>query len=232
MFGEHFMERAVMGYRIPPAPPAEFMEACAELLSRSTPNPPPAAVPTLEAAFDFILGGLWADQRNHDLAEELDALRQRIVERLEAGAVARREALQAQAEALRTSCREKLDLAKALVIQYNKLRSGMNEIQARVSEARVQLQAAQGSRPAPAEYPTESELATWRELVKQAREALAPWEEQQRALAGEMQGIAGQQATAGEELAKLAEEERLVRMELEGIPLPGPFGLQPPSARR
>ena len=231
MFGEHFMERQIMGYRAPQTPPAELMEVTAELLSRPTPDPPPAAVPTLEDLFGRILERLWLNPENHDFAAELTAFRDRVLERFEAQVTARREALQAEAEALRTSCRAKLDESRRLVVEYNQLRSRLNELRLHLSEASVNLAAVRASKPPPNQYPTQLEIEEWKKSVAIAAAAVVPWEDAQRELVAEMQAVAGRQAAANEDLAKLAEEEQLVRAQLEGIPLPGPYGLQAPTRR-
>jgi chromosome segregation ATPase len=218
-----------MGYDCQPRIPRQVLEAItADQVPLPSATPPPSVSTTVEEAFGTLFATLSDDKGTVDLLGEIEALRQRVLERLRDVDKTRLEATQKEYAQCYADCRMRLDQVNDLTAQYNQLRAQVNALGERVLQYSSKVTEILAAKPHPSEYPTIQELREWAQHLEAARAELAPWVEKQRQAREEVQVVGLQLQKARQELDQAQAKEKTLRMQIEGkLPITS-FGLKPP----
>jgi len=184
------------------------------ILNRASQAAPPKLAELFAGLFQKLQA---ADGKNHDLITATEALRVRIVERLDSQRAERLASVKAEHAAVFTACRDAADRRARLGRDLNQAQSLAQAIQfERLATAKAAVAEAEGRRPPRETYPTSEELAAWWQGVLSAREKLAVQERAYAAQLGVVKDLRDQLAAAEEGLNNLRETEQELAARAEG----------------
>ncbi|MGE5644795.1 MAG: hypothetical protein ACM336_03280 [Acidobacteriota bacterium] len=185
---------------------------------------PPA--PNAKDGFALILHDLSKDPAtNQDLVAEVESLRARVCERLDAQRAARKADLQEQYNQVYAECRATLDRTLLLQQQVGEINSRLHGVQERLLREKEAVTSAYSRRPPAASYPTADETAAWQTEVATAEQGLADVENRYRAVVFELGRKQGEYQKASAELAELERKRKILEAQLNGRPYQDPDGL-------
>jgi hypothetical protein len=186
---------------------------------------------TLEDAFAVVFSKLQEFPGNDALIGQAEGFRQAITERLTQQRQARRAGLEAELEALRVECRQKLDRVRSLRVEMNSWDSRISAFGEQTSRTRAEANAVRADEPRREDYPTAGEVAAWRERVRAAEVVLGEAEGREHWAENERQAVINELQQAISQFQVAEQAEAVLAARLEGRPYPGPYGItHPPEA--
>jgi chromosome segregation ATPase len=228
--GNYYSRQTMPSEPAPPMPPRPVAtgfpgdnarRVVDEMLGRPKP-------PTADGAFSTIAESLskhGMQAQNLELLARTEELRVLVVEQLAQQRQARRKGLEGEHEALRITCRERLDRVRALRREHNILAGRLAALGERVNEFSSKAARARSEEPDPTGYPTADELRTWRERVQIAEAVRDDWKEKYRSLESERAAVGRDLQAAAEDFKVAESAEQVLAARLAGQPYPGPHGI-------
>jgi hypothetical protein len=207
------------------------LEIPAGTKAKLTPEAPPPPGPgdllgLLVNALSEPVGPEFREDQSELLGETLE-LKEAVERHFGKIRGARRQTLEGQQRELAAACRRQQFVVAALETEVGGLFSQFNECIRKSAKALLEFRASQDSIPSPDVWPTDSELRTANERVKEARVAFGLAKEQEKGVMDAYNAASAKLGEARSEFARLRNEEKAARNRLSGKPyLDAETGLQ------
>lgn len=183
------------------------------LLGTERPTPPTvhAAFATITGALADAVSGATASAEVSALLGRVVALRDEVVQFLDAQRAGRVAALQAEHGALYRDCRAALDRLRECQSEASAAQMRINAMGESVAGARAALHAVEGRQPSAASYPTAAEMSAWQAELFEARQANAKQQGIWDAAQAELARAEAALQKAQREFQRLSEQEQDLR---------------------
>lgn len=194
---------------------------------------PPFRAPTVPEALQAIRVAL---VNLEGASQERDALLSDVIgigDRIEALLSATKEQRRAH---LSEQLTQVIAAGRACLVELNQARAEVSRLQAlwngqesSASAARAKLQALRNTRPNDDQWPTEAEIASWKNAVTVSEAEVERWRTSQNELMTQLEAANGKARGIARRLAELRGRREDLRAELAGKPRRGPHGLEIPA---
>ena len=149
---------------------------------------------------------------------EIDAMRARIEQHIEAKKSSRVAKLSCQHAEAYSECRAALDRLRNLQQERGRINGHLNGLTQRLGDARAAFGTVQNSKPSLASFPSDDELANWSRAVAVARQQFDAVETEYREAKLAAHTVEREFEQAAKELEALKEREASLRGQLSGQP--------------